>query len=188
MSERTHIVGVVGGSASGKGTVVSRLLDHYGDHAAVLQMDDYYRPIGEVPRDADGEPNFDVPGALALDRLAADLDQLRAGRDLHIQSYTFNQPGVEPEPLHIPAVPVVFLDGLFMLHDEGVRNRLDLSVLVHATPERRLAAGRDQAERSLTPDIINTNGTVTCGRRHHLSRARAASGGCGGGQRPQRAH
>ena len=84
MSERTHIVGVVGGSASGKGTVVSRLLDHYGDHAAVLRMDDYYRPIGEVPRDADGEPNFDVPGALALDRLAADLDQLRAGRDLHI--------------------------------------------------------------------------------------------------------
>ena len=68
----------------------------------------------------------------------------------------FNQPGVEPEPLHIPAVPVVFLDGLFMLHDEGVRSRLDLSVLVHATPERRLARRmvRDQAERSLTPDII----------------------------------
>ena len=61
-----------------------------------------------------------------------------AGEDLQIQSYTFNQPGVEPEPLHIPAVPVVFLDGLFMLHDEGVRSRLDLSVLVHATPERRL--------------------------------------------------
>ena len=50
MIERTHIVGVVGGSASGKGTVVSRLLDHYGDRAAVLRMDDYYRPIGEVPR------------------------------------------------------------------------------------------------------------------------------------------
>ena len=153
---RTYIVGVVGGSASGKGTVVTRLLDQYGARAAVLRMDDYYRPIGEVPRDAEGEPNFDVPGALALDRLATDLDRLRSGEDLQIQSYTFNQPGVEPEPLHIPAVPVVFLDGLFMLHDEGVRSRLDLSVLVHATPERRLARRmlRDQAERSLTPDII----------------------------------
>ena len=153
---RTYIVGVVGGSASGKGTVVTRLLDQYGARAAVLRMDDYYRPIGEVPRDAEGEPNFDVPGAVALDRLATDLDRLRSGEDLQIQSYTFNQPGVEPEPLHIPAVPVVFLDGLFMLHDEGVRSRLDLSVLVHATPERRLARRmlRDQAERSLTPDII----------------------------------
>ena len=153
---KTLIVGVVGGSASGKGTVVGRLLDHYGDRAAVLRMDDYYRPIAEVPKDAEGEANFDEPDALNLERLAQDLDRLKSGEDLHIQSYTFNQPGVEPEPLHIPALPVVFLDGLFMLHDEGVRKRLDLSILIHATPEtrfeRRLA--RDQAERSLTPDII----------------------------------
>ena len=153
---KTCIVGVVGGSASGKGTVVQRLLDHYGDRAAVLRMDDYYRPIGEIPRDGDGEPNFDVPAALGLDRLSEDLDQLRSGVDLHINSYTFNQPGVLPEPLHIPARPLVFLDGLFMLHDVQVRSRLDLSILVHATPERRLARRmvRDQAERSLTPDII----------------------------------
>ena len=153
---KTLIVGVVGGSASGKGTVVGRLLDHYGNRAAVLRMDDYYRPIAEVPKDAEGEANFDEPDALDLERLARDLDRLKSGEDLHIQSYTFNQPGVEPEPLHIPALPVVFLDGLFMLHDEGVRKRLDLSILIHATPEtrfeRRLA--RDQAERSLTPDII----------------------------------
>ena len=153
---KTLIVGVVGGSASGKGTVIGRLLDHYGNRAAVLRMDDYYRPIAEVPKDAEGEANFDEPDALDLERLARDLDRLKSGEDLHIQSYTFNQPGVEPEPLHIPALPVVFLDGLFMLHDEGVRKRLDLSILIHATPEtrfeRRLA--RDQAERSLTPDII----------------------------------
>ena len=153
---KTLIVGVVGGSASGKGTVVGRLLDHYGDRAAVLRMDDYYRPIAEVPKDAEGEANFDEPDALNLERLAQDLDRLKSGEDLHIQSYTFNQPGVVPEPLHIPALPVVFLDGLFMLHDEGVRKRLDLSILIHATPEtrfeRRLA--RDQVERSLTPDII----------------------------------
>ena len=153
---KTLIVGVVGGSASGKGTVVGRLLDHYGDRAAVLRMDDYYRPIAEVPKDAEGEANFDEPDALNLERLARDLDRLKCGEDLHIQSYTFNQPGVVPEPLHIPALPVVFLDGLFMLHDEGVRKRLDLSILVHATPEtrfeRRLA--RDQVERSLTPEII----------------------------------
>jgi len=152
----TYIVGVVGGSASGKGAVVRKLMEQYGDRGAVLRMDDYYRPIGEVPRDSEGEPNFDVPAALALDRLAADLDRLKSGQDLHIRSYTFNQPGVESELLWIPARPVVFLDGLFMLHDEGVRSRLDLSVLVHATPERRLARRmlRDQMERSLTPDII----------------------------------
>ena len=111
---KTCIVGVVGGSASGKGTVVQRLLDHYGDRAAVLRMDDYYRPIGEIPRDGDGEPNFDVPAALALDRLAENLDQLRSGVDLNIDSYTFNQPGVLPEPLHIPARPLRYLH--FALH------------------------------------------------------------------------
>ena len=154
--KRVLIVGVVGGSASGKGTVVGRLLAHYGDRAAVLRMDDYYRPIAEVPTDEEGEANFDDPAALDLERLAHDLDRLKAGHDLHINSYTFNQPGVVPKPLHIQAAPVVFLDGLFMLHDQGVRERLDLSIFIHATPEtrfeRRLA--RDQAERSLTPDII----------------------------------
>jgi uridine kinase len=154
--KRVLIVGVVGGSASGKGTVVGRLLAHYGERAAVLRMDDYYRPLAEVPKDEEGEANFDDPAALDLVRLARDMDRLKSGEDLHISSYTFNQPGVVPEPLHIRALPVVFLDGLFMLHDEGVRERLDLSILIHATPEtrfeRRLA--RDQAERSLTPEII----------------------------------
>ena len=152
----TLLVGVAGGSASGKGTVVDRLLAHYGDRAAVLRMDDYYRPLAEVPRDGDGEPNFDEPGALDLERLASDLDQLRSGRDLHIDSYTFNQPGVSSERLHIPACPVVFLDGLFLLYDEGVRSRLHLTVYIHATPETRLARrmARDQAERSLEPDMI----------------------------------
>jgi uridine kinase len=152
----SRLVGVVGGSASGKGTVVSRLLSHYGDRAAVLRMDDYYRPIDQVPRDAEGEPNFDEPASLDLERLARDLDILRSGKGLQIQSYTFNQPGVTPEPLSIPACAVVFLDGLFLLHDEGVRSRLDLTVLIHATPETRFARrlARDQAERSLTPEII----------------------------------
>ena len=90
---RTTLVGVAGGSASGKGTIVDRLLVHYGKRASVLRMDDYYRPIGQIPRDADGEPNFDEPGSLDLERLAGDLDRLRAGEDLHIDSYTFNQPG-----------------------------------------------------------------------------------------------
>jgi uridine kinase len=119
-------------------------------------MDDYYRPIDQVPRDAEGEPNFDEPASLDLERLARDLDILRSGKGLQIQSYTFNQPGVTPEPLSIPACAVVFLDGLFLLHDEGVRSRLDLTVLIHATPETRFARrlARDQAERSLTPDII----------------------------------
>jgi len=135
---------------------VSRLLSHYGDRAAVLRMDDYYRPIDQVPRDAEGEPNFDEPASLDLERLARDLDILRSGKGLQIQSYTFNQPGVTPEPLSIPACAVVFLDGLFLLHDEGVRSRLDLTVLIHATPETRFARrlARDQAERSLTPEII----------------------------------
>ncbi|MDA8695778.1 hypothetical protein N9L83_02395 [Flavobacteriales bacterium] len=158
MSEnnRTILVGVAGGSASGKGTVVDRLLAHYGTNAAVLRMDDYYKPIGQVPRDADGEPNFDEPNSLDLARLADDLDVLRAGEDLHIDSYTFNQPGVHSERLHIPACPIVFLDGLFLLHDVGVRERLHLTVYIHATPETRLARrmARDQAERSLTPEII----------------------------------
>jgi uridine kinase len=119
-------------------------------------MDDYYRPLAAVPRDAEGEPNFDVPAALDLERLAGDLDRLRAGEDLRIQGYTFNQPGVQPEELHIAARAVVFLDGLFLLHDPGIRERLHLTVYIHATPETRLARrmARDQAERSLTPDII----------------------------------
>ena len=153
MSDRKSpkIIGVSGGSASGKGTVVRQLLAHFSERAAVLCMDDYYFEKDRVPVDASGEPNFDVPESIDLHRFARDVHQLRGGKDLYIDSYTFNQPGVVSERLHIPAVPLIFLDGLYLLHHPEIREQLHLSLWVAASPRTRLdrRVKRDAAERSV---------------------------------------
>jgi len=151
------IVGVAGGSASGKGTVVRKLAEHFGDRAAVLCMDDYYYPIAQVPLDDTGEPNFDVPGSIDLERFAKDVEQLRSGRDLYIDSYTFNVPNLQSERLHIPVRPLILLDGLYLLHHPETRKQLHLALWVDATPQTRLdrRLHRDSTERGLDQDIIS---------------------------------
>jgi uridine kinase len=146
-----RIIGVSGGSASGKGTVVRQLLAHFGARAAVLCMDDYYLEKDQVPVDADGEPNFDVPESIDLERFARDVEQLRGGKDLFINSYTFNQPGVVSERLHIPATRLIFLDGLYLLHHPETRKQLHLSLWIAASARTRLdrRVKRDAAERSV---------------------------------------
>lgn len=145
----SYLVGVAGGSGSGKTTLVRALRDQLPEgQACIVSQDDYYLPIEQQARDANGRVNFDLPSALDLDLLADDLRCLAQGEAVYRQEYNFNM-AAEPKWMEIRPARVILVEGLFLFHHAGLRDLFDLKVFVEASEEvqlhRRIA--RDERER-----------------------------------------
>ncbi len=150
MHKGAYLVGIAGGSGSGKTSLVRALRARLPEGSACLvSQDDYYRPKQEQQRDANGILNFDLPGAVDLDALVRDVQLLVAGDTLERTEYTFNQEGREPQVIRIAPAPVVIVEGLFVLHHEPLRALFDLRVFVEARLDTQLRRRleRDRVER-----------------------------------------
>jgi len=158
MHRGAYLVGVAGGSGSGKTTLVRALRDSLPDGTVCLvTQDDYYLPKEEQLVDPNGKINFDLPTSVDLDGLANDLRSLVAGDPIYRKEYTFNQEGREPELIELRPAPVILVEGLFVLHHEGLRDLFDLRVFIEASEgaqlDRRLR--RDARERGYgTEDVL----------------------------------
>lgn len=148
------VVGLGGGSASGKSTVCDLLTARLGDRCQVVAHDWYYRTMPDAWRGRPTEYNFDHPDALDTDRLVADLDRLRAGESVLAPDYDF---GLHVRRLRSdwrPVVPrpIVLVEGILVLAAPALRERMDLSVFVHTPEPVRLARriGRDVRYRGRT--------------------------------------
>jgi uridine kinase len=152
-----YFLGIAGGSASGKTTLLKSLLDHFPSNALTLiSQDNYYRDRASLPHSADGEINFDHPDAINLDKLAADLKRIAAGETVHIQEYTFNNPNIVPKTIHYAPAPIIVVEGLFVLTHPDMSAMLDLKVFVDADEHIRLSRRirRDFEERGYTMDQV----------------------------------
>jgi uridine kinase len=144
------IIGLCGGSASGKTYLLKALRQRFTEQElALLSMDDYYRPKSEQPLDNANIENFDLPESIDLPRLLTDLNKFKDGHHLSIPSYTFNNPTAESQLLHIPYAPVILIEGIFVLHMEALRAQLNLSLYIEAAQHIRYARRlrRDLLER-----------------------------------------
>ncbi|MBL7962762.1 MAG: hypothetical protein JNM31_02855 [Flavobacteriales bacterium] len=144
------IIGLAGGSGSGKTSLMHAVMQRFPvGFAGRVSQDDYYHPLEQQVRDRNGRPNFDLPTALDLDQLATDLGQLRKGEVVRRREYTFNHRDREAGWVELRPAPVLFVEGLFVLHHEGIRAHLDLTVYIDVDPalqlQRRLS--RDLQER-----------------------------------------
>ena len=156
MNRKPYLVGIVGGSASGKTTFLRELVARIPPKTcAVVSQDNYYRNIDEQERDNRGIPNFDLPTAIYRDLLYDDIAKLLRGESIVRTEYTFNERDrlghlITTEPSH-----VIIVEGLFIFHYEEIRNLLDLRVFIDADIElcriRRIE--RDQRERGYAPDF-----------------------------------
>ena len=168
------IVGVGGGSCSGKSRVASVLIEHLAE-GAVLLMDDYYRSraVGEEQFDV----NFDEPGALDLDLLCSHLEAIRGGKTVRKPTYHFETHRRKGFEMFKPS-RVTILDGLFALH-ESVRAHLDFGIFVDCSDGERLRRriARDSEERGRSRASIVHQYKTTVRPMHELyvevTRARA---------------
>lgn len=144
------IIGISGGSGSGKTYFLKKLLNHFEvDQISLFSLDNYYLPIDQQKKDKNGIENFDRPESLDLTRMVEDLAKLKSGHDITIEEYNFNFRDKPGRQITIQATPVIIAEGIFALHYKEMRKLLDLKIFID-TPDylmlkRRIL--RDAEER-----------------------------------------
>lgn len=154
---KPHLIGIVGGSASGKTTFIKALASRFDPgQLCVISQDHYYHPLSMQVRDERGEVNFDLPEALDRERCLSDFEALIAGKSVKIREYTFNRADAEPADHILDSAPVIVMEGLFVFHYEEIANLLDLRIFIDAPQDLMLARRieRDFRERGYPEEVV----------------------------------
>lgn len=145
---RAFILGVSGGSCSGKTTLARALTELLGaERCALIYQDSYYIDQSHRFREDGGEVNFDHPDSLEFSLLAKHLDELRGGRSVEVPIYDFVTHTRSGRTQTLASRPVVIVDGTLILSQPAVRERLDASVFVEADEELRFSRRKERDTR-----------------------------------------
>lgn len=152
-----YIIGVSGGSGSGKTTFVNRLKAHFNDdEMCVFSQDDYYRPRHEQERDINDEQNFDLPGSIDREMYHNDLLKLVEGRPVEKQEYNYNNHLVQPKMKVFQPAKVLLLEGIFVFYYHEIYRRMNLRIFIDSKDTikviRRIR--RDRTERNYPLDDV----------------------------------
>jgi uridine kinase len=153
---KTFILGVAGGSGSGKTYFAQELVRALGDHATIVYQDNFYIDQSHRFDHDGGSVNFDHPESLDLKLLARCLAELKTGASTKIPIYDFKTHSRAKEELHVEATSIVIVDGILIFHPDYLRAQFD-EMIFFDTPEmiryeRRLE--RDVNERGRTPEGV----------------------------------
>lgn len=151
------IIGITGGSGSGKSLFLDELCKGFSDQElCLITQDNYYKKRAQQPIDANGIKNFDLPESIDDERLYQDILSLKNGNEVHITEYTFNNPKVIPKNLTFRPAPVMIVEGIMIFYWEKIRSLIDLSVFIDAKDlikvKRRII--RDAKERGYDLDDV----------------------------------
>ena len=155
---KPFIVGIAGGSGSGKTFFLKRFLDHFtADEVCLVSQDDYYIPVAHnMTAEENKLYNFDLPHTIDHEHFENDINSLLNRQTIYKNEYTFNNPSVVPQLLEIKPAPILIVEGLFILHFKGISNLLDMKIFVDADEDialqRRLK--RDLIERGYSNDDV----------------------------------
>ena len=145
----TMIIGIAGGTGSGKTTLTLRLKEHFGEDVSILYHDNYYRAHDDMPFEERKKLNYDHPDALETELLVEHLKLLRQGKAIDCPVYDYSQHNRSDKILHITPSPVILVEGILLLADPRVRELLDIKVYVEANADERILRriSRDVEER-----------------------------------------
>lgn len=151
MSEKQpYIIGITGGSASGKTFFLHSLLQQFDtSEVCLISQDNYYRSKDRVPVDENGVQNYDLPEAIDFELFARHIQELKDGNVVYHKEYTFNNPNMVPKVLTFKPAPIIVVEGIFVFYSYFVSQLLDLKVFIdakeHIKIKRRII--RDNNER-----------------------------------------
>ena len=152
------IVGIAGGTGSGKTTVASRMVAALPEGAAVLiEHDAYYRDRSRLPAEQRALINYDHPEAIETELLVTQLDQLRSGRPIEAPQYDFRAHVRRQERRTVSPAPVIVVEGILVLADDRLRARMDLKSVVDTDADIRIMrrVARDMSERGRTFEQVS---------------------------------
>ena len=158
------MIGVAGGTASGKTTVVQRIVESLGDmHVTVLEHDRYYRDRGDLRFEERAALNYDHPDALETDLMVRHVKDLRAGRVIEAPVYDFTMHARKPVTETVHARRAIIIEGILIFADAPLRDLMDIKVFVDTDADARFirrlqrdVAGRGRTMESVIDQYLNT--------------------------------
>jgi len=151
MSESSFVIGIAGGSGSGKTSFLNALKSKFdGESVCFISLDDYYLPREQQVTDTTGKKNFDLPESIKAEDLIADLNKLLKGESVRKQKYTFNNELADTDYFELHPAKVIIVEGLYIYHYEDLNKKLDLKLYIDAQHELKLIRRikRDKEERN----------------------------------------
>lgn len=152
----TKIIGIAGGSASGKTSIVKILKDELDDKAQVIYLDSYYKGFEELSLEDRKKLNFDHPASFEADRLVRDLKALKNGQSIEMPIYDYVAYERKQETTHVEPHDVILVEGLLVLYYPDLRDLFDLKVYVETDSDERLVRRirRDTIKRGRTLESV----------------------------------
>lgn len=144
------IIGIAGGTGSGKTTVVKKIVEALPPHyVAVVPLDSYYNDTTEMTEEERHAINFDHPDAFDWKLLIKQVNELRKGNAIEQPTYSYIKCNRLPETIHVEPKPVIIIEGIMKLLNKKLRDMMDLKIFVDADSDERLIRNiqRDIVER-----------------------------------------
>lgn len=155
--EKPYIIGITGGSGSGKTSFINALKKSFNkEEICFVSQDDYYLTKEHQQRDDEGIENFDLPTSINKKDFVRDVKRLIAGETVTVEEYMFNNLEAKPKILTFKPAPIIIVEGIFVFHYKKMRKEMDLKIFIEAKENlkviRRIT--RDQVERNYPLDDV----------------------------------
>ena len=164
MENKILVIGIAGGTGSGKTTLMKRLVEAFGDVVSVLSHDNYYRRLDHLALEERRLVNYDEPAALETELMAAHLQQLRAGQAIDCPVYDFSQHNRSDDTIHIEPRQVIIVEGILIFENPELRDLMDIRIFVDTDADiricRRIKRDVNKRGRSLESVIEQYQTTV----------------------------
>ncbi len=155
--QKTTIIGIAGGTGSGKTTVVKKIAEALPPHyVAVVPLDSYYNDTSEMTDEERHSINFDHPDAFDWKLLTKHVNDLRNGIAIEQPTYSYLLCNRLKETIHVEPKPVIIIEGIMTLLNKRLRDIMDLKIFVDADPDERLIRNiqRDTIDRGRTVSMV----------------------------------
>lgn len=153
---KPYIIGIAGGSGSGKSTFAMRLKKTFPEQISLISCDNYYLPHDELTLDERALLNYDSPESLEFDLMVHHLEQLKNGQKAICPVYDFTRHTRSDQVTIIEPKPIILIDGILIFHDAALRECMDLKIYVETDADERILrrARRDMVERGRDLDSV----------------------------------
>ena len=150
------IIGIAGGTGSGKTTLVDRLKEQFGDDISVLAHDSYYAEHHDLSLEERRALNYDHPAAFDTDRMIQDLEDLKVGKTVQVPVYDYTVHDRLEETREVKPNKVILVEGILIFDNKALRDLLDIKLFVDTDADVRILRRihRDVTERSRTLDTV----------------------------------
>ncbi|MCC8129971.1 MAG: uridine kinase [Clostridiales bacterium] len=148
------IIGIAGGTGSGKSTFTNRIHAAFPDEVTILYHDNYYKAQDDIPFEERKKKNYDHPDALETSLLVEHLRALKRGETVQCPIYDYSLHTRSKRTVTVKPHPVILLEGILVLSDEALRNQMDIKIFVEADADERIL-------RRITRDVIERGRSMT---------------------------